>query len=70
VDNLADRVDEMSELLGRVTRSANRVAAVAGTALGGLKLGARALGLGRKKKRKKRPTRDGATERPRVRQRD
>jgi len=61
---------ELSELLGRVTRSADRVASVAGTALGGLKLGARALGLGRKKKRKKRTKQDASAERPRVRRRD
>ena len=72
VDNLADRVDEMSELLGRITKSANRVAAVASTAIGGIKLGARAFGFGKKKKRKKstRPERAAAAERPRVRRRD
>ena len=72
VDNLADRVDEMSELLGRITKSANRVAAVASTAIGGIKLGARAFGFGKKKKRKKstRPERAASAERPRVRRRD
>lgn len=75
VDTLADRVDEMSALIGRVSRSAERVATVASTAIGGIKLGARALGFGRKKKKKKRSRqvraveRD-ATERPRVRRRD
>jgi methyl-accepting chemotaxis protein len=74
VDTLSDRVDELSGMIGRVNRSAERVAAVAGTALGGLKLGARALGLGRKKKKKKGRERglahdDDGTERPRLRRR-
>ena len=72
VDTLADRVDALSAMIGRVHRSAERVAAVAGTALGGIKLGARALGLGgRKKKKSRERSRDeDAVERPRLRRRD
>ena len=74
VDTLADRVDELSAMIGRVNRSAERVAAVASTAIGGIKLGARALGLGRKKKVRDRPDDrlgdEDATERPRLRRRD
>jgi methyl-accepting chemotaxis protein len=47
---MATRVNELSELIGRISRSAERVSAIAGTAMGGLKFGARARGLGGKKK--------------------
>jgi len=70
VDTLADRVDELSAMIGRVNRSAERVAAVAGTALGGIKMGARAFGIGRKKKARDRARDEEAVERPRLRRRD
>ncbi len=78
VDTLADRVDDLSEMLGRIHASAERVASVAGTAIGGIKLGARALGLGRRKKGGKKMSRAEArrqrlaedAERPRLRRRD
>jgi hypothetical protein len=71
-------------MLGRIHTSAEKVAAVAGTAIGGIKLGARAMGLGgRGKKKAKRPLSraaarrqrlaeeaDGDDERPRLRRRD
>lgn len=63
---LSDRVDDLSALVGRVNASAERVATVATTTMAGLKFGARALGLGRKRKKK----RDAAAERPRLRRRD
>lgn len=68
VVTLSDRVDEMSALVGRVNASAERVATVATTTLAGLKVGARALGLG--KKRKKKPAAAPAADRPRLRRRD
>jgi methyl-accepting chemotaxis protein len=84
VDTLADRVDDLSDILGRVHRSAETVAAIAGTAIGGIKLGARAFGIGGSKKRpkRKRPLSRAAArrqrlaedaeddERPRLRRRD
>jgi uncharacterized protein YoxC len=71
VDTLADRVDALSAMLRRIHSSAEKVAAVAGTAIGGIKLGARALGLGgRGKKRKpkvaKRPLSRRAARRERM----
>ena len=63
---MATRVNELSELIGRISRSAERVSAIAGTAMGGLKFGARALGLGRKTKSKR--AKD-IGERPRLRRR-
>lgn len=63
---MTTRVNELSELIGRISRSAERVSAIAGTAMGGIKFGARALGLGRKKKGKK--SKDTG-ERPRLRRR-
>lgn len=65
VEELTDRVNELSEIIGKVTRMANRVGAIAGTAMGGLKAGARMMGIGRKKP-KATPVRD-AEERPRLR---
>ncbi|MCE9600763.1 MAG: hypothetical protein K8S21_00940 [Gemmatimonadetes bacterium] len=73
VVTLTDRVDEMSEIIGRVNRSADRVASVATTAVAGLKFGARALGFdkgSRPKKNKKKAPRADAPERPRLRRRD
>ncbi len=65
VDGLADRVDQVSDLIGRVHDSAETVAAVTSTAVGGIKLGARAMGLGKRKKRSMPPV-----ERPRLRRKD
>jgi hypothetical protein len=70
VVTLTDRVDEMSEIIGRVNRSADRVASVATTAVAGIKFGARALGLGKGRKNKKKAPRAEAAERPRLRRRD
>lgn len=61
---LTDRVDEASELIGRVNASADRVANIASGAVGGIKLGARALGL-RPTKEKKGGRKGGS--RPRLR---
>ena len=69
VVTLTDRVDEMSDIIGRVNRSAEQVASVATTAVAGIKLGARALGLSKGRKAKKKP-RPPAEERPRLRRRD
>jgi uncharacterized protein YoxC len=66
VTALTDRVEDVAELIGQVHRTAVRVSAVAGTAMGGIKLGARALGLGGKKKSKKAKDKG---ERPRLRRR-
>ena len=63
---LTDRVDEMSAIIGRVNDSAERVARVATTTVAGIKFGARALGFGKTKKKR----RKDATERPRLRRRD
>jgi methyl-accepting chemotaxis protein len=63
VGRLADEVDDLSEMVGRVNASANRVASVATTAMAGLKVGARVFGIGRKRKKK----RVAAEERPRLR---
>lgn len=65
VEELTDRVNELSAIIGKVTRMATRVGAIAGTAIGGLKAGARMMGIGRKKP-KTVPVRD-ADERPRLR---
>lgn len=69
VVTLSDRVDEMSDIIGRVNRSAERVASVATTAAAGIKLGARALGLSKGRKTTTKP-RPAAEERPRLRRRD
>ncbi len=66
---LTDRVDEMSDIVGRVNRSAERVAAAATSAVAGITLGARALGLSKGRKAKKAATPE-APERPRLRRRD
>ncbi len=52
VVNLTDRVDDLSGIIGRVNESAERVASVATTTIAGIKFGARALGLTKKKGRK------------------
>lgn len=70
VVTLTDRVDEMSEIIGRVNRSADRVASVATTAVAGIKFGARALGLSKGRKAKKKKPSPEAPERPRLRRRD
>ncbi len=48
VEDLSDRVAELSAIIGRVTRLATRIGAVASTAIGGLKAGARLMGFRRK----------------------
>lgn len=65
VDMLTHRVDQMSTLIGRVHDSAEAVATVATTAVGGIKLGARAMGLGKRKNRSVPPV-----ERPKLRRKD
>lgn len=69
VEGLADRVDDLGEMLGRIHASAERVASVAGTAVGGIKAGARIFGIGKKRKKKPKRTREAA-DRPRLRRRD
>lgn len=69
IENLTDRVDDLAEMLGRIHRAAERVAGVAGTAMGGLKAGAALFGMGRKKKPKAKP-RVTERDRPRLRRRD
>ncbi len=79
VVNLTDRVDDLSAILGRVNDSAERVATVASTTMAGIKLGARALGLTKRKGpkaerrrggRRDRASEDGPRERPRLRRKD
>ncbi len=65
VGTLADRVDRMSALIGRVNDTAESMATIASTTMGGIKLGARAMGLGRRKKKSAPPK-----ERPRLRRKD
>lgn len=65
IDGLADRVDDLSDLLGRVHHAGERVATVAGSAVGGIKAGARFFGLGRKRRKKRK-----ASKGPRLRRRD
>lgn len=65
VTELTARVDDLSALLGRVHASAERVSGVATTALAGIKVGARALGLARPAKAKARKAAG-----PRLRRRD
>lgn len=66
---LADRVDDVSALIGRVHGAAERVESVATTTVAGIKFGARALGLSKKKRKAKRRKRR-PTERPRLRRAD
>ncbi|MEX2182580.1 MAG: hypothetical protein WD771_11095 [Gemmatimonadaceae bacterium] len=82
VDSITGRVEDLGDMLGRIHDSAERVASIAGTAIGGIKLGARVFGIGRgKKKKAKRPlsrsaarrqrlAEDAEAERPRLRRRD
>ncbi len=49
VDDLTDRVSELSAIIGKVTRLATRIASVTATAVGGIKAGAKIFGIGRKK---------------------
>jgi methyl-accepting chemotaxis protein len=65
VGDLMHRVDQMTRLIGRVHDSAETMATVASTAVGGIKLGARAMGLGKRKKKSVPPA-----ERPRLRRKD
>ncbi len=67
VVTLTDRVDDLSAIIGRVNDSAERIAGAATTTMAGLKFGARALGLGKKRKKK---VRAESAERPRLRRRD
>lgn len=69
IENLTERVDDLSEMLGRIHRAAERVAGVAGTAMGGIKAGVRFFGVGRKKKAQQKPS-VLERERPRLRRRD
>lgn len=69
VDALADRVEDVSDLVGRVHHAGERVANVAGSAVGGIKAGARFLGIGRKS-RKKRKAASRRGKGPRLRGRD
>jgi len=63
---LADQVEDLTGIVGSVNASAARMASVATTTMAGLKVGARVMGFG--KKRKKR--RADGDERPRLRRRD
>jgi uncharacterized protein YoxC len=68
VDGLTDQVDELTGMIAKVNRSASRVSTLASTALGGLKLGARAFGFGKKKRKSARQLRaEERAERPRLR---
>lgn len=73
VDDLAERIAELTAIVGKVTRMASRIAGVAATAIGGLKAGAKVFGLGRKsaKSAKSAPRVRGrdADEKPRLRRR-
>jgi hypothetical protein len=68
VTTLTDRVDDVSALIGRVNDAASRVETVATTTVAGIKFGARALGLSKRKKRK--ASKAKATGRPRLRRQD
>ncbi len=69
IETLTERVDDLSEMLGRIHRAAERVAGVAGTAMGGIKAGVRFFGVGRKKKGQPKPS-VMERDRPRLRRRD
>jgi uncharacterized MAPEG superfamily protein len=68
VTNLTDRVDDVTEMVGRIYDAGERVATVATTAMGGIKAGARFFGMGRKRRRKR--PRGTRSDGPRVRPRD
>lgn len=70
VVRLTDEVDQLSAMVGRVNASAEKVADVASTTIAGLKVGASALGFGKKPRAKQKPRVAGAEERPRLRRRD
>lgn len=70
VVKLTDEVDQLSAMVGRVNASAEKVADVASTTIAGLKVGASALGFGKKSRAAKTPRVAGAEERPRLRRRD
>lgn len=73
VTALTDRVDDLSDLLGRVNVAAERVETVATTTVAGIKFGARALGFSKKGKRRKKgatPAKKVPAERPRLRRQD
>lgn len=69
VVKLSDQVDDLSDLVGRVNASAEKVASVASTAMAGIKVGAQALRFGKKRKAREAAAREAA-ERPRLRKRD
>jgi uncharacterized protein YoxC len=73
IDGLTDRVDDLAEMIGRINRSAERVATIASTAIGGIKLGAKAFGFGgkggKKSARRDRLRDEERAERPRLRKR-
>lgn len=68
VDDLTDRVAELSEIIGKVTRLATRIASVTATAIGVIKAGAKIFGLGRKKPKSASVLRE-RDEKPRLRRR-
>lgn len=63
---LADQVEHLTGIVGTVNASAARMASVATTTMAGLKVGARVMGFGKKRKKK----RAAGEERPRLRRRD
>lgn len=65
VAGLTDNVGRLGALVGRVNDTAESMATIASTTMGGIKLGARAMGLGKRKKKSKPPA-----ERPRLRRKD
>lgn len=69
VDGLMDRVDDVSALIGRVHASAEKIESVATTTVAGIKFGARALGLSKKRSKQEARTK-APVERPRLRRRD
>jgi uncharacterized protein YoxC len=69
VDDLGDRVAELSEIIAAVSRMATRIASLTATAIGGLKAGARVLGLGKKRKANAASVLREHDEKPRLRRR-
>lgn len=69
IEHLTARVDALAEMLGRIHDAAERVAGIAGTAMGGIKAGMRTFGKGRGKKAKGKPS-VMERDRPRLRRRD
>ena len=66
VVKLTDEIDDLSDMVGRVNTTAERVSGIASTAMTGLKVGASALGFGRKRKKARGAKKDA----PRLRRRD